>query len=227
MSRKLPRKVIYLIIAIKVLLIAAGLTIWLLWQPDAADLQQLRETAERFLQEIPLPVYFTGFVILPIFGAPLSLFYLTALPVMGTENPLTGLLLAWIAITLNMTLTNLLTRGIFHPVIEKIIRNRSITIPKIRKENEWKIVLAVRVSPLPFCIQNYILSLGHSRWRYYLWFSLPIQAGLGTAVMLVGESILTGGISYVLLAIFLVLVINLALQGLRKKLMKEKIEPTG
>jgi len=124
-----------------------------------------------------------------------------------------------------MIMTNLLTRSVFHPVIEWFLRNRHIKIPRIQPASEWKIVLAVRISPLPFCIQNYMLALGHSRWKYYLWVSLPIQAGIGTAVMLLGESILTGGISYVFLAIFVFIIINIALQGLRKKLTGDRIGP--
>lgn len=224
MSNKLPREVIYIIIAIKVVLIGLGIAAWLYFQPTLEDLEAWRIAAVDMLNSIPVSLYFLAFVILPAFGAPLTLFYLTALPVMGVQHPAIGLFLAWLALALNMIITLLLTRSIFHPAIEWVIRHRDLSIPKISPDNEWKIVLAVRTSPLPFSVQNYMLALGHSRWRYYLGVSLPIQAGIGTAVMFLGESILTGGISYVFLAIFVIIVINLLLQGLRKKLTGGKVE---
>lgn len=219
------RHILILLVTLKVFVLLIGLAAYLYWRPDVQDLDRAREWLVHFLNTIPAPLYFTAFVILPAFGAPLTLFYLTALPILGNGNPFAGLLLAWLALALNMILTNYLTRGVFHPAIEWLIRHRNLKIPKLSSHNEWKVVLATRVSPLPFAIQNYLLALGHSRWRFYLGLSLPIQASIGTAVMLVGESILRGGLSYALLAIFIFLLINLALQGLRKKLTREQIEP--
>jgi uncharacterized membrane protein YdjX (TVP38/TMEM64 family) len=225
MSNLSHRHIIILLIILKVGALILGVAAYLYWRPDMEDLNRWREWVVHFLNSIPAPVYFLAFVILPAFGAPLTLFYLTALPVFGTAHPLLGLSLAWLALTLNMIGTHYLARGVFHPAIEWMIRHRNLKIPKLSPRNEWKIVLATRVSPLPFAIQNYLLALGHSRWRFYLGLSLPIQACIGTAVMLVGESILKGGLGYALLAIFVFLIINLALQGLRKKLTTEPIEP--
>jgi uncharacterized membrane protein YdjX (TVP38/TMEM64 family) len=186
---------------------------------------EIRESIYSFLNTIPAPAYFIALVILPAFGFPLSLFYLTALPVLGHGSTVMGVGLTWLAITLNMAFIHLLTHGVFHPIIKRIIRHRNMTIPRIREENEWKIVLATRISPIPWAIQNYILALGRSRWRYYLWFSLPIQGGLGLAVMLLGESVLRGGIGYVMVAVFLILIVNLLLQTFRKRLKSEPVQP--
>ncbi|NDV62442.1 hypothetical protein G0Q06_08275 [Puniceicoccales bacterium CK1056] len=188
-------------------------------------LAEIREGVYSLLNTIPAPLYFLALVILPAFGVPLTLFYLTALPVLGHGNAFYGVMLTWVAIALNMAFTNLLTHGVFRPIIERLIRHRNMKIPRIRKENEWKIVLATRISPAPWALQNYLLALGHSRWRYYLWFSLPIQGGIGLAMMLLGESVLKGGFGYVLLAIFLIFVVNLLLQNFRKRLSRESVQP--
>lgn len=205
--------------------LALGAAAWWQWRPDLADLQAVRQVVLEGLNRIPSPLYFLAFVILPACGVPLTFFYLTALPVFGNLSPLTGLVLAWLALALNMVGTHLIARSVFHPVIERLIRHRNLRIPKISPQNEWQIVLAMRVSPMPFALQNYLLALGHSRWRFYLGLSLPIQASIGTAVMLVGESILSGGLGYALLAVFGFLLINLAFQGLRKKLTRDRLEP--
>jgi uncharacterized membrane protein YdjX (TVP38/TMEM64 family) len=225
MSNMNHRHIIILLIILKVLVLVVGVAAYLYWRPDMEDVERAREWIVHFLNTIPMPIYFIAFAILPAFGGPLTLFYLTALPILGNGHTLQGLLLAWLALALNMILTNYLTRGIFHPAIEWLIRHRDLKIPKLNPKNEWKVVLATRVSPMPFFLQNYMLALGHARWRHYLGLSLPIQASLGTAVMLVGESILRGGLSYVLLAIFVFLILNLAFQGLRKKLTREHINP--
>ncbi|MGC9451082.1 MAG: hypothetical protein ACP5I4_06495, partial [Oceanipulchritudo sp.] len=126
--------------------------------------------------------------------------------------------LGWTAVALNMALTNVLTRGILHPVIEWVIRHRHLSIPKLKPHNEWKIVMAVRLSPVPFALQNYVLALGHARWRTYLWLSMLIQGSIGLAMMLVGESILTGGLGYILIALCAFLVLHLIFDYLRKRL---------
>lgn len=205
------------------ILVSAALALYLFRDQifPLPPVDELRDLAYAFLDRIPAPLYFLALAILPAFGAPLTLFYLTALPVLGSTNTVAGVLLVWLALAVNMILTHAVGRGIFHPAIEWVIRHRHLKIPKIRPDNEWKIVLAVRISPLPFVLQNYLLALGHARWRFYLWMSLPIQGAISLAVMLLGESILRGGLGYVLLTLCLVLILNIALQSLRKRLTSE------
>jgi len=200
---------------------------WVYWQPQASDLEAAREWMLSFLSEIPTPLYFLAFVLLPLVGGPLTFFYLTAIPVMGTQYPAIGIGLAWLAITLNMVIAKLLTRGIFLPVIEWAIRHRDMRIPRFRPDNEVQLVLAMRLSPVPFAVQNYLLALGQARWSTYLWLSLPIQGLIGLAVMLLGESVLRGGLGYVILALFLFLVLNLAFKRLRTRLKRVPPEPAN
>jgi len=187
-------------------------------------LGELRIRLLEFLQSIPPPLYFMAFAILPAFGAPLTLFYLTAMPVLGQIHPVVGIFWAWLALTINMILSYWMAKGILHPVIEWMLQYRHLKIPKIRPENEIQIVLAIRLSPLPFPVQNYLLALGHARWRSYLGLSLPIQGSIGIAMMFLGESILHGKVGYVLLAVFAILVITLLIKALRKRLNRAPIE---
>jgi uncharacterized membrane protein YdjX (TVP38/TMEM64 family) len=183
-----------------------------------ADLETLRSYVYTFLGTIPPLGYFLALVILPAAGVPLTLFYLTALPVLGSQSTLLGLLLVWMALAMNMALAHFLSRGLFYPLISWAIRHRGLSIPKIQPVNEWQLVLAVRLSPIPFALQNYLLALGHARWRTYLFASLPIQAGIGTAVMLLGESILSGGLGFVLVALSALLVMQLVAKKLRARI---------
>ena len=183
---------------------------------------ELRETTLALLRSIPIPVYFVAFVVLPAAGAPLTFFYLTALPVMGQESTVLGLAAAFAALALNMVICYLLARGFFHPLIEWVIRHRHLRVPKIKPENELQLVLAARLSPAPFALQNYLLALGHARWKFYLFLSFPIQAGIGLAMMLFGESVFEGGLAYALFGAFLLvlalLILRLVRQRFRKRL---------
>jgi len=207
-----------------VVLSAVALAAWR-YQEALPPPEELRELALALLQAIPAPLYFVAFVVLPAAGVPLSLFYLTALPVLGAHGTPFGVLLAWLAVGLNMVLMNLLARGVLHPSIEWVIRRRGLRIPKLRPDNERPIVLATRLSRLPWAVQNYLLALGHARWRAYLWLSLPIQGAIGLAMMLVGESILKGSLGYVLLAACGLLLLHLAIKRLRRRLPRAPAVP--
>ena len=204
--------------ALAVTLVLAGYA----YREALPDPEQVRGGIQSLLQTVPVPVYFAAFCVLPAAGFPLTLFYLTAIPVMGGAHPFIGIGLAWLAVAINMALTKLLARGVLLPLIEWVIRHRHLAVPRIRAENEWKVVLATRLSPVPFALQNYVLALGHARWRYYLGLSILIQGSIGLAVMLVGESILTGGLGYVLLALFVFLLLHLLFDHLRNRLTKDR-----
>ena len=222
MEKRLQRNLI--IAALVAGLACAAILAWLYfhYRESLPPINELRTRLMAFLETIPAPLYFLAFVILPALGVPLTVFYLTALPILGRTHPVLGLLLALGALVLNMVLTNYLARGILHPVIEKIIRRRGLAIPKLKPHNEWRIVLAMRLSPLPWALQNYTLAMGHARWRTYLWASLLIQGAIGTAVMLVGTSILTGGLGYILLALCGILILQLVLDYIRKRLSRDR-----
>ena len=203
-----------------VLALVAGSFLWS-HRDSMPPVEEVRGHLMAFLESIPEPVYFVAFIVLPAAGMPLTFFYLTAIPVMGDGHSAIAIGLAWTALALNMVLCYVLGRWLLHPMIEWVIRHRHLKIPKLTPQNEWKYVLVIRLSPLPYALQNYLLALGHARWRSYLWLSLLIQGSIGLAVMLVGESVLSGGLPYILLALFALLVLHLVLDTLRKRLTRE------
>lgn len=227
MSKLSHRQLVTAAIIALVMLAVVGSALLYLFRDSIPPVNEIRAQMLLILESIPAPLYFIAFVILPALGVPLSLFYLTALAVLGSGNIFVGLALGILAVALNMTLTNLIARSFLHPVIERIIRHRHLSIPKIKPHNEWKLVTALRVSPIPFAIQNYLLSLGHSRWRYYLGLSIIIQGAIGTTIMLVGESILKGGLGFILLAVFAFLMLNLIVDYFRKRLGRDRATADG
>jgi uncharacterized membrane protein YdjX (TVP38/TMEM64 family) len=227
MSKPSHRQLVVAAVVAAVAVAFVAVVILYLFRDQIPPIGELRTELQLFLASIPAPLYFIAFVILPAFGVPLSLFYLTALAVLGSENIFVGLAIGLLAVALNMIFTNLITRGFLHPVIEWVIRHRHLSIPKIKPENEWKLVTALRVSPIPFALQNYLLALGHCRWRYYLGLSIIVQGSIGITIMMVGESILKGGLGYILLAIFAFLMLNLIIDHFRKRLGKDRATADG
>ena len=209
-------------ILLVVMALVAGLLLWH-YRESIPPVDEMRGWLMAFLGTIPEPLYFLAFIVLPAAGMPLTLFYLTAIPVLGDTHPALAVLLAWTAVGLNMVLCYVLGRWLLHPMIEWVIRHRHLKIPKLGPQNEWKFVLALRLSPIPYALQNYLLALGHARWRTYLWLSLLIQGSIGLAVMLLGESVLTGGLPYILLALFALLVLHLIFDTIRKRLTREPL----
>ncbi len=227
MSKPSQRQLVVTAAIAATVLALGGIIILYFFRERIPPIAELRTELQLLLESIPAPLYFIAFVILPAFGVPLSLFYLTALAVLGTGNTFLGLSLGLLAVALNMAFTNYIARGFLHPVIERMIRHRHLSIPKIKPDNEWKLVTALRVSPLPFAFQNYLLALGHSRWRYYLGLSMIVQGSIGVTVMLLGESILKGEVGYILLAIFAFLMLNLVIDHFRKRLRKDQTTTDG
>jgi uncharacterized membrane protein YdjX (TVP38/TMEM64 family) len=217
-NRKPPLLLLGLAAIVLLLLIGGGAFIF--WRdafPPPPSLDELRSIVDSVLTSIPKPVYFIAFILLPAFGMPLTAFYLTAIPVLGGGNSFLGVVLALIAVMGHMVFCRWLALGILHPVIERLIRQRKLKIPRIQPDNEVRLVLATRLSPLPLALQNYLLALGHARWRSYLWLSLPVQGGIGVAIMFLGESALKGQLGLVVLALFLFVLLNLVIAHLRKR----------
>lgn len=214
-----PRKSILIPVLI-VLLAMAGGTGWILYKEfgHLLEVSAMRAHALSALTTVPAPVYFAAFVVLPSFFVPLTLFYLTALPILGAQNPTLGIALAWAALLLNITFSRFLANGVLRPGIERLLARKNRVLPTWRRDTEWQTVLAVRLSPVPFCVQNYLLALGKASWRTYLWMSWPIQCAIGLGMMLVGESLLKGGLGYAMSAICLLILLHLGVQRLRRKL---------
>jgi hypothetical protein len=191
MDKQLKGRII--LIAATLLVVVAIIAGTVLWNYREAipPIEELRGQLAGFLEAIPRPVYFLAFVLLPAAGVPLTIFYLTAIPVLGAGQPAVAIPLAWTAVGLNMALTNVLTRSVLHPLIEWVIKHRHLSIPKLKP-----------------------------------WLSLLIQGSIGVAIMLVGESVLRGGLGYILLALFLVLLLHLLFDTIRKRLNRDP-EPSN
>ncbi len=181
-------------------------------------LETVRVHALETIRLVPPWLYMLMIVVLPLFGVPMSLFFFTAIPVLGGPGGLYGIVGAWAGIGAGMSLAYWLSGGILRPFLADWMEKRGYAVPAVRRENEWKVILAVRLSPLPYLVQNYSLGLSGCRFPVYLLISWPTQGLIGLGFMLVGESFATGGMRYAILGLFLIMVCFLATGYLRRRL---------
>ncbi|NCA71236.1 MAG: hypothetical protein EOM91_14255 [Sphingobacteriia bacterium] len=163
---------------------------------------------------IPPWVYLISFVILPAFGVPIFAFYLT----IGVVIDGLGwtLLAAWTCMAGNMAFSYVLARGLHRP-LNGLATRRGYRIPRFRPGDEWKVILMVRASPLPWMFQNYLLTLGGARFMPYMLFGIPVQALIGLGVILLGDAILSGDGRWALIGLFLVAGVWVALRVMRRR----------
>lgn len=173
------------------------------------------------LQRIHPAVYILAFLTLPGFGFPLTLFYITVAAVMG--GPVQGLLTAWVCVSLNLVASHWLARGMLHPVVERLLKFRGYSVPRVPGDRMWKINLAVRFSPTPYAVQNFGLALADVPLSVFLACGVPAQIVIGSGMILVGESLFTGGVKYAFLGIFLVLLAMIVVQTLRARYRKDNV----
>lgn len=145
------------------------------------------------MERIPPWVYLISFVVLPAFGVPIFADYLT----IGVVIDGLGwtLLAAWTCMAANMAFSYLLARG-FHRPLNGLATRRGYRIPRLRPGDEWKVILMVRASPLPWMMQNYLRTLGGARFRPYMLFGVPVQALIGLGVILLGDALLSGDVRW-------------------------------
>src|SRR5690554_155690 len=87
-------------------------------------LDGLREVGLAWLRQVPMPVYLGMFIILPLFGTPMSLFYFTAIPVLGGPYGLYGITGALICLGVSMSLAYLLSNGLLRPFLTRWMEAR-------------------------------------------------------------------------------------------------------
>lgn len=207
-----------------VLLFLAGLVLlavaWTQREWLLSQLEVWRLAAVEWLRLVPLPFYLLAFIVLPAVGMPLTLFYITVGAVVGEVVP--SLLLAWLCVLCNMALCYALTRGVLQPVIASLVHRRGMEIPQIPTRAEWKFIVMLRASPLPWVFQNYILALAGARLVPYLFLSILVQGAIGAGMIIVGGSLFAGNARFALIGIFVFFAVSCGLSLLRRRVDQTK-----
>lgn len=145
---------------------------------------------EAFLGKIddtdPL-AFFAAMAILPVFGFPVSVFYLYA----SAAFPLLeALLLCWGALAINMSASFFLARSILREPLERLLALRGWSVPDLKTSTHWQATIISRALPTPFLAQNMLLSLGGIPYPIYIAGSMIMQGLIALAFVGLGEYLL-------------------------------------
>ena len=168
-----------------------------------------------WLRSIPPWAFVLGFVVLPALGFPISLFYLTVGAVF--RDPGLALAVALGCMTVNMALSYAVARVLSRP-IQGFLHRRGYPLPQLTEGAEWRAIVLLRASPLPWLMQSWLLALGGSRFLPYMLVGAPVQSLVGAGMVLVGESLFQGNAVWLLAGVTAFLLGQAALTALRRRL---------
>jgi hypothetical protein len=185
---------------------AAGVADW----PGAAGAQ-----LDALLAGIPPWGFVLAFVLLPALGFPISLFYVATGAVFAPSA--LALAVAWGCMALNMALSYGIAHWLARPV-QALIRRRGLPLPQLGGATEWRVIVLLRASPLPYLMQSWLLAIGGARFGPYMIYGLPVQALIGAGLVLLGDSLMQGNLGWLLVAVAVLLLGQGALALLRHRL---------
>ncbi len=93
---------------------------------------------EAWLRGVPAWAFVLAFVLLPAFGFPVSLFYLSVGALFPT--PALSLAVAWGCMALNMALSYWVARALARPV-ERLLHSRGYPLPRLAEGAQWRAVV--------------------------------------------------------------------------------------
>ncbi len=139
-------------------------------------------------------VFFLAMALLPAVGAPQMAFTLTAGSLFGAQLGMgVVILLAVLAMAVNMILSYWLASRVLRPVLEGLLQRLGYKIPQVQQGDETGLIVLLRVTPgIPFPVQNYLLGLARARFWRYLLISLALQGPINAAFIVFGDALLHG-----------------------------------
>lgn len=173
----------------------------------------------------PLP-YFAAMTLLPAVGFPISVFTLMAGGLFGPQIGLGWtIVLALLAMGLNLTLTYWLARYALRPLLEGLVRKMGYGLPLVSEQNHASLTLFIRITPgPPYFVQSYLLGLAEVRFVTYLWLSWLVQGSYAVAMVVFGEALMQGKGKVAFIAVSVLVGIAVAVKMLRRRVAPKKAE---
>ncbi|HEY5079735.1 MAG TPA: VTT domain-containing protein [Opitutaceae bacterium] len=142
--------------------------------------------------------FFSGIVVFPALGAPLSAFTIVAGEAFGARMTMPGVIAAvLLAIALNLTLTYWLARFALRPLLSRLAHRYGYEIPSVTKDNALSIALVLRLTPgTPFFVQSYLLALAQVPYKIYMIVSWLCALPWTFAFILLGKGVFKGDFKF-------------------------------
>ncbi len=158
----------------------------------------------KFLKGTNPVIFFIGMVVFPLFGVPISPFYILSI-VYGVWF---SILILTFGIILNVSLSYWIASGYLRPFIEQLIKKWDYSIPIVPTSEYARVTFITRIAPgVPLFVQNYLLGLARIPFKIYLVISWAVQAAYAIAFILVGQSLFSGNSGMAIAGISLLIII--------------------
>ena len=159
---------------------------------------------------------------LPAFGAPLSVFTLTAGELFAPQMTMLGVIAAMmLAIAANLAFTYYLARYALRPILSKVIKRYGYSIPSVTPENALSVALTLRLTPgPPFALQSYMLGLAEVPFRLYMIVSWLCILPWAVGAIVVGKGAFNGNFLLISYGIGVIAVATFVVNIIRKKYVK-------
>lgn len=210
-KRKLPLvklAVVFLVVAAAGILLLRGL-----------DYRALAGQGMAYIRGAGPWTFFSGIVVLPSVGAPLSVFTLVAAEAFAARMTMAGVIAAvLLAVAVNLALTYWLARYALRPLLSRLVARYGYSIPRVTRENALSITLVLRLTPgPPFFLQSYILGLAEVPFRLYMVASWLAVLPTVVAFIILGRGIFNGNFRMVLYGVGAIVAVSVAVHMLRKR----------
>ena len=183
------------------------------------DYRALGEQGLRFIRGMGPWTFFAATAILPAFGAPLSVFTITAGELFAPQMTMAGVIAATLAaIAVNLAFTYWLAHNAVRPILSKVIRRYGYSIPTVTKANALSIALAIRLTPgPPFAMQSYMLGLSGVPFRLYMVVSWLCILPWALGALVLGKGLFNGNFKLVIYGVGVIVVATLIVHAIRKR----------
>jgi uncharacterized membrane protein YdjX (TVP38/TMEM64 family) len=165
----------------------------------------------------PLP-FFAAATLLPIFGVPISPFFILAGASFGRWPGLIG---SELALAANLVICYWIARSGIRQWLVSLLQKFGHELPEFSESNKrtFRFILTVKLTPgPPQVVKNYTLGAARVPFNLFFGTSMLINGVYAALLVIVGESILSHQLSRALIAVAVVVVLAAAARwGLRKR----------
>lgn len=187
------------------------------------DLKAAATVAVDWLRDAGPWAFFAAMALLPAFGAPISLFTITAGPAFGLAVSIPA---AAAAMIINMTINYWVARRWLRPTVEWFFRHTSYKIPRASAENSRMLTLLVRLTPgLPYFAQGFVLGLAEVPFGIYLTISFAVQYTFALGLLIFGEALMQGRTGMIVLGASILVAAAVVIQLLRRRYARRDTTP--
>ena len=208
------------ILFLATLLGACVITLWVLWgRWSAEEIESWIELGVDEIQSWPAYLFFLTVSILPLTGFPISALFIAAGFRFGV---VWGIPFSLAAAAVNMILAYWLSDKVLREWMEKILLKWDYSIPEFQPENAAKWIVAIRFSPAPMVVQNYILGLARAPFWPYLIYSVLTQIFFVVGFVVFGKSFVSGKIGTAVVGLSVLVIAFITFSLLRKHYAQSK-----